>query len=162
MNAPTPTASPLEGLLICGQCLEQIALVDEPRPRFACGRGCSTPGLLAGEFDTMIIGRILETVITPRNMATLLREANQQLADEIGPTHVMTAEDVEELTKNPDLLMQAAGSASEVRLLLGRFIEEIQVHGAHAVVRYSLPLPGDSPLAGLTYQEIDLAPDLRV
>ncbi len=162
MNAPTPTASPLEGLLICGQCRGQITLGDDPKPRYICGRGCSTPGLLAGEFDTMLIGKILETVITPRNMATLLREANQQLAGEAGPTRVMTAQDVEELTKNPDLLMQAAGSASEVRLLLGRFIEEIQVHGGRAGVRYSLPLPGDSPMAGLTYQEIDLAPDLRV
>ena len=162
MNAPTPTASPLEGLLICGQCLEQITLVDDPPPRFTCSRGCSTPGLIVGEFDTMLIGKILETVITPRNMATLLREANQQLAGEAGPTHVMTAEDVEELTKTPDLLMQAAGSATEARLLLGRFIEEIRVHEGWAVVRYSIPLPADSPMAGMKQQEIKLAPDLMV
>ena len=72
----------------------------------------------------------------------------------------MTDRDIEELSKRPDLLVQAAGSASETRNLLSRFIEEIQVHAGRTVIQYSIPLPADSPLAGMIHQEIELAPDL--
>ena len=72
----------------------------------------------------------------------------------------MTNRDIKKLNKRPDLLVQAAGGTSEIRNLLSRFIEEIQVHAGRAVIRYSIPLPADSPLAGMMYQEVELAPDL--
>ena len=108
----------------------------------------------------MLIGRILETVLTPRNTATVLRIANKELADETGGQHSMTNRDIEEFYKRPDLLVQTADSASETRSLLSRFIEEIQIHDGRAVIRYSIPLPADSPLAGMMYQEVEFAPDL--
>ena len=59
-------------------------------------------------------------------------------------------------------MVKAVGSASEARNLLSRFIKEIQVHAGRAVVRYSIPLPADSPLAGMVNQEIELPPDLTL
>ena len=44
----------------------------------------------------------------------------------------------------------------ESRELLGRFVDEIRVRAAGAAVHYSIPLPEDSPLAGMRRQEIDL------
>ena len=160
MNAPTSTAFPLEGMLICGQCSEPLTLDDDPEPRYTCRHGCSTPWLRAGGVDTMLIGRILETILTPRNTTTLLKAVNEELRDETEAQHVLTGRDIEELTKRPDLLVQTAGSGSETRHLLGRFIEDIQIHAGRAIVRYSIPLPADSPLSGMKSQEIELAPDL--
>jgi hypothetical protein len=42
------------------------------------------------------------------------------------------------------------------KALLGIIVAEIQVHTRTAVICYALPLPGDSPLAGMRRQEIDL------
>ena len=86
MTAPI-TAFPLEGLLTCGQCNEKLTLVKGPEPRYTCRHGCSA-WLRAGGGDTMIIGRVLDTVLTHRNTATLLKAANERLADETGAQHV--------------------------------------------------------------------------
>ena len=159
MNAPTPTAFPLDGLLICGQCGEPMHINDDLEPRYVCEPKCSTPSLPAGSVNMMLIGQILKTVLTPRNTAAVLRSANKELAD-AGEQYSMTDRDIEELSKRPDLLVQTAGSASEARNVLSRFIEEIQVHAGRAVIQYSIPLPADSHLAGMIHQEIELAPDL--
>ena len=39
---------------------------------------------------------------------------------------------------------------------MGRFITEIQIQAGRTVVHYSIPLPEDSPLAGMRRQEVDL------
>ena len=160
MNAPTSTTFPLDGMLICGQCDEPMHINDGLEPQYVCEQECSTPSLRAGSVDMMLIERILETVLTPRNTATVLRIANKELADETGGQHSMTNRDIEEFYKRPDLLVQTANSASETRNLLSRFIEEIQIHDGRAVIRYSIPLTADSPLAGMMSQEVKLAPDL--
>ena len=159
MNAPTSTIFPLDGLLICGQCGEPMHINDGLEPRYVCEPECSTPSLRAGGVDMMLIGQIMETVLTPRNTATVLRTTNEELAD-AGEQYSLTARDIKQLSKRPELLVQAAGSASETRHLLSRFIKEIQVHAGRAVVRYSIPLPADSPLAGMMHQEVELPPDL--
>ena len=50
----------------------------------------------------------------------------------------------------------AADSTRESRDFLGTIVAEIQVYTKTAIICYALPLPGDSPLAGLRRQEIDL------
>ena len=160
MNGPTSTTFPLDGMLICGQCDEPMHINDDLEPRYVCKPECSTPSLRAGSVDMMLIGRTLETILTPRNTATVLRIANKKLADATDGQHSMTKRDIEKFYKRPDLLVQTADSASETRNLLSRFIEEIQIHSGRAVIRYSIPLPADSPLAGMIYQEVELTPDL--
>ena len=81
MNAPTSTDFPLDGLLICGQCDEPMHINDGLEPRYVCEPECSTPSLHDSSVDMMLIGRILETILTPRNTATVLRTANKELAD---------------------------------------------------------------------------------
>ena len=45
---------------------------------------------------------------------------------------------------------------TESRDFLGTIVAEIQVHTRRAVICYTFPLPGDSPLAGMRRQEVDL------
>ena len=63
---------------------------------------------------------------------------------------------MQQIREHPKLLVLAADSTQESRDFLGKIITEIQVHTKTAVICYALPLPGDSPLAGLRRQEIDL------
>ena len=160
MNGPLSTTFPLDTMLICGQCDKPMRINDGPEPRYVCKPECSTPSLRAGSVDMMLIGRILETILTPRNTAAVLRMANKELADETDGQRSMTNRDIEKLYKRPDLLVQTAGSTFETRNLLSRFIEEIQIHSGRAVIRYSIPLPADSPLAGMMYQEVEFTTDL--
>lgn len=70
--------------------------------------------------------------------------------------HSLTRLDQQQIRDNPKLLVLAANSTQETRDLLGIIIAEIQVHTKTAVICYTLPLPGDSPLAGMRRQEVDL------
>ena len=160
MNAATTTPFPFDGLLTCGQCGERMRLEDGPTPQYICQHGCSTPRLRAGAVDTMLLGAVLEEILTPSNTTTLLEAANEELEGETRAEHILTDRDIEDLKKKPDLLVHATGSVAETRNLLRRFLEEIQIHPGRAVVRYSIPLPDDSPLARMKHQEIDLSPDL--
>ena len=76
------------------------------------------------------------------------------------PEHSLTRRDVQELRENPKLLVLAADSTQETRDLLGIIVAEIQVHTKTAVICYALPLPGDSPLAGIRRQEVDLPAEI--
>ena len=73
--------------------------------------------------------------------------------------HSLTNQDVQELGENPERLVLAADSTWESRDFLGKMVAEIQVHTRTAVICYTLPLPGDSPLAGMRRQEIALPPE---
>ena len=160
MNGPLSTTFPLDTLMICGQCNKPMRINDGPDPQYVCKPECSTPSLRAGSIDMMLIGRILETILTPKNTAAVLRAANKELADETDGQRSMTNRDIEKLNKRPDLLVQTAGNTFETRNLLSRFIKEIQIHSGQAVIQYSIPLPADSPLAGMMYQEAEFTPGL--
>ena len=66
---------------------------------------------------------------------------------------------MQEFGEDPEHLVLAADSTQESRDFLGTIVTEIQVHTKTAVICYALPLPGDSPLAGMRRQEIDLPLD---
>ena len=68
----------------------------------------------------------------------------------------VTRQDVQDLGETPERLVLAADSAQESRHFLGKIIAEIQIYTRTAIICYTLPLPGDSPLAGMRRQEIDL------
>ena len=63
---------------------------------------------------------------------------------------------MQELGENPERLVLAADRTQESRDFLGTIVAEIQVYTKRAVICYTFPLPGDSPLAGMRRQEIDL------
>ena len=154
MTTDTTPKTPLDGLLICGACSATMTLTGGPNPRYACRRECGTPQFPAEETDRVLIGEILRVVLTERNTATILDAANNELGSQGEAGHTMTREDVEDLTKRPDLLLRAADGPGEVRDLLGRFIAEIRTHEDRAVVHYGIPLPADSVLPGKDHQEI--------
>ena len=68
----------------------------------------------------------------------------------------VTRQDVKDLGENPECQVLAADSAQESRYFLGKIIAEIQIYTRTAIICYTLPLPGDSPLAGMRRQEVDL------
>ena len=68
----------------------------------------------------------------------------------------LTRKDVQELGENPERLVLAADRTTESRDFLDKIVAEIQVYTKRAVICYALPLPEDSPLAGMRRQKVDL------
>ncbi len=160
MTTETTPRTPLDGLLVCGTCSAKMALTDDPDPRYVCRSGCAMPPLPADDTDRVLIGEILQMVLTERNTGVLLEAANSGPDGQGEVGHAMTRGDIEDLTKRPDLLLQAADGPGEVQSILGRFIGEIRVHEERAVVHYAIPLPDDSVRPGKRDQEIEWPPGL--
>ena len=99
----------------------------------------------------LLVRTALRTVLTEENITWLVTEAN-----DAPRASSVTRQDVQDLGENPKRLVLAADSTQETRDLLGIIVAEIQVHTKTAVICYALPLPGDSPLAGMRRQEVDL------
>ena len=117
---------------------------------------CQTPRLHALRAEVLLVRTALRTVLTDENISRVLPLLNDPQRYDAAPEHSLTRRDVQELRENPKLLVLAADSTQETRDLLGIIVAEIQVHTKTAVICYALPLPGDSPLAGMRRQEIDL------
>ena len=97
-----------------------------------------------------------QTVLTEENISRVLAVANDTQRYDAARERSLTRQDVQELGENPERLVLAADRTQESRDFLGKIIAEIQVHTKRAVICYALPLPGDSHLAGMRRQEIDL------
>ena len=158
--------SALDGLITCGSCGGPMALDDaqgRQEASYACQPGpgnswdqCPTPRLHARSAEVLLIGRMLQTVLTDENISRVLTVANDPGRYDEAREDRLTRQDVQELMENSERLVLAVGRTAESREFLGRFIAEIQVHAEKAVICYSIPRPEDSPLAGTRQQEIDL------
>ena len=60
------------------------------------------------------------------------------------------AEDMNEFLKTSDI--------AETRAFVRSFVEEVAVEPGRAVIRYTIPMPSDSPLDGTNSSEVDLEP----
>ena len=98
----------------------------------------------------------MRTVLTEENICRVLAVANDPQRYDTACERSLTRRDVQELGEDPERLVLAGDRTTESRDFLGKVIAEIQVHTRTAVICYALPLPGDSPLAGILRQEIDL------
>ena len=155
----TSPKSALEGLITCGSCRKPMLLDDtqgDQEACYACQSQCPTPRLHALRAEVLLVRTALRTVLTYENISRVLPLLNDPQRYDAAPEHSLTRRDVQELRENPKLLVLAADSTQETRDLLGIIVAEIQVHTRRAVICYALPLPGDSPLAGMRRQEIDL------
>ena len=155
----TSPKSALEGLITCGSCGKPMVLDDtqgDQEACYACQSRCPTPRLHALRAEVLLVRTALRTVLTDENISRVLPLLNDPQRYGAAPEHSLTRRDVQELRENPKLLVLAADSTQETRDLLGIIVAEIQVHTRTAVICYALPLPGDSPLAGMCRQEIDL------
>ena len=160
----TPPDAVLEGLITCGSCRQPMALDDTQdgqEARYACRPGpgqsrCKAPRLHARSAEILIIGKVLQTVLTEENISRVLAVANDPERYDEAREHRLTRQNLQEVRENPERFVLAAGGALRSRDFLSGFIAGIQIHGKKAVVCYSIPLPEDSPLAGMRRQEIDL------
>ena len=169
MTTTTPPRTPLDGIITCGACAEPLDI--EPgnagqEPRYTCrpspGNGwteCGTPKLRAHQADALIIGEILRSVITEEATARLLTEATgSPEGDETGE-HGLTMREVDRVKNNPAEFAYSVGGTTRARDFLAGFIDGIQVHQDRATVCYALPLPSNSPLEGLTSQDVSITPE---
>ena len=156
--------SVLEGLITCGSCGQPMALDDTQGGQealYACEPGpgqsrCPTPRLHARSAEVLLIGKVLQTVLTDENISRVLSVANDPGRYDEALEHRLTRQDLQEVRENPGRFVPAAGGAPRTRDFLSGFIAEIQVQPETAVIYYSIPLPEDSPLAGMRQQEINL------
>ena len=159
----TSPKSALEGLFTCGSCGKPMVLDNtqgDQETCYACQSRCPTPRLHALRAEVLLVRTALRTVLTDENISRVLPLLNDPQRYDAAPEHSLTRRDVQELRENPKLLVLAADSTQETRDLLGIIVAEIQVHTKTAVICYALPLPGDSPLAGMRRQEIDLPEEI--
>ena len=163
---PAPPKSALDGLITCGSCGQPMVLDDtggEQEADYVCKPGpgnrwaqCRTPRLHARRTEVLLARTALRTVLTEENVSWLVTEANDPQRYDTARASSVTRQDVKDLGENPERLVLAADSAQESRYFLGKIIAEIQIYTRTAIICYTLPLPGDSPLAGMRRQEIDL------
>ena len=166
MAPRTSPKSALDGLITCGSCGQPMVLDDtqgEREASYACQPGpgngwkqCQTPRLHSSRTEVLLVRTVLQTVLTEENISRVLVVANDPQRYDAARERSLTRKDVQELRENPERLVLAADRTQESRDFLGKIVAEIQVHAKRAVICYALPLPGDSPLAGLRRQEIDL------
>ena len=159
----TSPKSALDGLITCGSCGKQMLLNntrEEQEACYACQSRCPTPRLHARRTEVLLARTVLQTVLTEENIRRVLAVANDPQRYDAARERSLTGQDVQELGENPERLVLAADSTEESRYFLGKIVAEIQVHAETAVIRYALPLPGDSPLAGMRRQEIDLPEEI--
>ena len=162
----TPPKSALDGLITCGSCGQPMVLDDtqhDPEASYACQPGpgnlwaqCRTPRLHARRTEALLVGTALRTVLTEENVSWLVTEANDSQRYDAPRASSVTRQDVKDLGEDPELLVLAADSIQESRYFLGKIVAEIQIYTKTAIICYTLPLPGDSPMAGMRRQEIDL------
>ena len=160
----TPPKSVLEGLITCGSCGQPMApdgAQGGQEARYACRPGpgqsrCPTPRLHARSAETLLVRAVLQTVLTEENISRVPAVANDPQRYDEARKHSLTRKDLKEVRENPGRFVPAAGGAPRTRDFLSGFITGIQVQPETAVIYYSIPLPEDSPLAGMHRQEIDL------
>ena len=163
MTTNATPISPLDGLLRCGECGDLMASDHGTEPRYICRpkpgnhrRRCRIPQLHANRTASLIIGQVLQAVLTEANISSVLAAANDPQRSQDADEQMLTKDDVLEIKEHPDLFIQALGGAAETRNFLRGFITEIQAHPTKGVVHYVIPLPADSPLAGMSRQEISI------
>ena len=155
----TSPKSALDGLIACGSCGKPMVLDDtqgDQEACYACQSQCPTPRLHALRAEILLVRTALRTVLTEENISRVLAVANDPQRYDAARERSLTRQDVKDLGEDPERLVLAADSTRESRDFLGTIVAEIQVYTKRAVIYYTFPLPGDSPLAGMRQQEIDL------
>ena len=76
---PAPPKSALEGLITCGSCGKPMVRDDtqgDQEACYACQSRCPTPRLHAHRAEELLIGQVLQTVLTEQNISGVLAVAN--------------------------------------------------------------------------------------
>lgn len=167
MTTNTKPVSALDGLLTCGECGGPMVFSEGQGPRYTCrstppnGR-CRTPALHAGQTEDLIIGAVLPAILTERSIATAVTVANEPGPGDLAQEFRVTRDEIRDLKVNPGHFIEAVGGPTKTRTFLAGFITGIRLHAHKGVINYSIPLPEESPLAGMSQQEIDIPEEVLV
>ena len=164
MTIGSTPISVLEGLITCGSCGQPMfsdGAQGGQEALYACepgpGQGrCPTPRLHARRTEILLIGRVLQTVLTDENISRVLSVANDPGRYDEAREHRLTRQDLQEIRENPECFVLATGEPLRTRDFLSGFIAGMRIHAGRAVIHYSISLPEDSPLTGMRQEEIDL------
>ena len=105
----TPARAPLDGLLTCGSCGQPMPLDDNQGDQdasYACQPGpgqcrCPTPRLHARSAEVLLIGKVLQTVLTEENISRALVVANDPGRYDEARKHRLTRQDLQEVREIP-------------------------------------------------------------
>ena len=155
--------SPLEGLLRCTACKQELHLSRSPSDgglRYTCqANEPAAPTTCSAEpqghqIDQTLLRGILLSVLTEQNMSIALAAAKLRQAEKESKDPGITRNRLETFKDNPAEFVRALGGPDIASAFLARFIREVQVDAHQATVIYRIPLPRDSHLAGLQQQVI--------
>ena len=130
MTTTTPPRTPLDGIITCGACAEPLDI--EPgnagqEPRYTCrpspGNGwteCGTPKLRAHQADVLIIGEILDSIITDETTEMILAAATGSPKGDQTGEHGLTNREVDRLKNNPAGVHDLLGRSNQGQRLPGR------------------------------------------
>ena len=162
----------LDGLLRCANCGRPMTCdspVDLGEPTYGCRRWsgddrsrCDTPSLRADALHRLVISQVMPAVLTPRNLAYLVVEISEQMAEETGTQTPqrgappgISQDEAKAVANDPETFLQPDRIA-DARRFLERFIEQVVVQPGRLIVSYSQPLPVDHELGRTYQQEIEL------
>lgn len=164
MTAETTPKTPLDGLLRCGICGAPVRYEEASgahEARYFCNQEHRTGtqvALQARDTDQLVISGVMTAILTGESTSALL-SAIREPQDQENTGSEFTADDIGLLKENIAVFLTDAGPAEKTRNFLAGFITRIELFPDRAVVRYAIPLPSGSQLAGATEQEVLLSAD---
>ena len=161
MTTDTTPRTPLDGLISCGSCgapMRYDEAAADHDALYVCGQEHQTGTevrLEAQATDRLVVGGVLTAILTEKSIATVQSAIREYEEQERGDSR-LPDEDISSLRENISLFLRSAGRAGKTGHFLTTFITDVRLFPDRAVVRYAIPLPADSHLAGATEQEINL------
>ena len=123
----TSPKSALEGLITCGNCGKPMlrdGTQHDKEAHYVCQPGpgnrwaqCQTPRLHARSAEVLLIGKVLQTVLTEENISRVLPLLNDPQRYDAAHEHSLTRRDVQEIREIPERFVLAAGWHSKDQTL---------------------------------------------
>ena len=154
-TASIPTF-PIDELLTCARCGNEMTTRVDPEPRYVCQSPC-TAAFRARELYPVLLTAITSVVVTEATFPSLKARFTQGLkeAGYDDPDDHPSDDVIRRLVNDPDtFLLESTVTATAE--LLARFVERIELDIDKATIRYALPLPSGSALGGSRLQEVTI------
>ena len=120
MTIGSTLISALDGLITCGSCGGPMALDDAQggqEARYACRPGpgngwsrCPTPRLHARSAEVLLIGKVLQTVLTDETISRVLAVVNDPGRYDEAREHRLTRQDLQEVRENLERFVPRRGT----------------------------------------------------
>ena len=154
----------LSGLVRCKACNRALSGQDAKSGKFAyyvCqsllkrGSGtCDAPRLNARRFEEQVVGKIRENVLTESNIRALVKMVDEEM-DGVAKEQRQKLETITAYALDMSMFLNES-ELTERRAFIESFVKEIVVMPDNAVVRYTIPMPDDSPIPGRDVEDMAL------